>query len=86
MEVVHTHCAGLDVHKKTVVAAIIVPGQKEVRTFETMTADLLVLSDWLLSLEITDVALESTGEYWKPVYIILEENFDVAQWSTHHDS
>lgn len=84
MEVVHTHCAGLDVHKKTVVAAIIVPGQKEVRTFETMTADLLVLSDWLLSLEITDVAMESTGEYWKPVYNILEENFEVLLANAQH--
>jgi len=84
MEIVHTHCAGLDVHKKTVVAAIIVPGQKEVRTFETMTTDLLVLSDWLLSLEITDVAMESTGEYWKPVYNILEENFEVLLANAQH--
>ena len=52
MDVVHTHCAGLDVHKKTVVAAISVPDpaggwHKETRTFGTMTADLLTLSDWL---------------------------------------
>jgi transposase len=53
MDVVHTHCAGLDVHKKTVVASIIVPHPKgglykETRSFETMTVDLLALSDWLL--------------------------------------
>ncbi len=89
MEIVHTHCAGLDVHKKTVVAAIIVPdGQgglrREVRTFGTMTADLLALSDWLLGLGMTNVAMESTGEYWKPIYNILEENFEVLLANAQH--
>jgi transposase len=89
MDVVHVQCAGLDVHKKTVVAAIIVPdGQgglrREVRTFATMTADLLVLSDWLLGLGVTDVAMESTGEYWKPVFNILEENFEVLLANAQH--
>ncbi len=89
MEIEHTHCAGLDVHKKTVVAAIIVPdGQgglrKEVRTFGTMTADLLGLSDWLLSFGVTHVAMESTGEYWKPLYNILEENFEVLLVNARH--
>ena len=51
MEIVHTYCAGLDVHKKTVVAALLVPGKKETRTFETMTSDLLALSDWLTAEE-----------------------------------
>lgn len=76
MDVVHSDCAGLDVHKKTVVAAIIVPGKKETRTFETMTADLLALSDWLTTAGVTHVAMESTGEYWKPVFNILENNFE----------
>jgi len=67
MDVVHTFCAGLDVHKKTVVAAIIVPGKKETRTFETMTADLLALSDWLTTVGVTHVAMESTGEYWRTI-------------------
>lgn len=89
MEIVHTHCAGLDVHKKTVVAAIIVPdGQgglrKETRTFETMTADLLALSDWLMEQGVTHVAMESTGEYWKPVYNILEHNFEVLLVNAQH--
>lgn len=89
MEIEYTHCAGLDVHKKTVVAAILVPdGQdglrKEVRTFGTMTADLLGLSDWLLSFEVTHVAMESTGEYWKPIYNILEENFEVLLVNARH--
>jgi transposase len=89
MEVVHLQCAGLDVHKKTVVAAIMVPdGQggvrKEVRTFATMTADLLGLSDWLVSLGVTHVAMESTGEYWKPIYNILEDNFEVLLANAQH--
>ena len=89
MEIEHTHCAGLDVHKKTVVAATIVPGEqgelrKEVRTFATMTADLLALSDWLMSFGITHVAMESTGEYWKPIHNILEENFEVLLVNARH--
>jgi transposase len=89
MEVVHTHCAGLDVHKKTVVAAIIVADRtgslhKEQRTFTTMTADLLALSDWLQLYSVTDVAMESTGEYWKPVFNILEENFHVILVNAQH--
>ena len=64
MDIVHTHCAGLDVHKKTVVTAIIVPDgknglQKETRTFGTMTCDLLALSDWLMGYGVTHVAMES---------------------------
>lgn len=89
MEVVHTHCAGLDVHKKTVVAAVIVPAcggglVEETRTFGTMTADLLGLSDWLLSHGVTHVAMESTGEYWKPVYNILENNFELLLINAQH--
>jgi transposase len=89
MEIVYTHCAGLDVHKKTVVAAIIVPDEagglrKEVRTFGTMTADLLALSDWLMTCGVTHVAMESTGEYWKPVYTILENNFEILLVNAQH--
>jgi transposase len=89
MEIVHTHCAGLDVHKKTVVAAIIVPGPKqsghqETRTFGTMTVDLLALSDWLTAHGITHVAMESTGEYWKPVFNLLESDFHVVLVNAQH--
>jgi transposase len=89
MEVVHTHCAGLDVHKKAVVAAIIVPASggelvEERRTFGTMTDDLLLLTDWLLSYGVTHVAMESTGEYWKPVYNILENNFELLLINAQH--
>jgi transposase len=91
MDVIHTHCAGLDVHKKVVVAAIIVPDGlggllKETRSFGTMTADLLALSDWLLSHRVTHVAMESTGEYWKPIFNILENNFEVILVNAQHMS
>jgi transposase len=60
MEVVHRNCAGLDVHKKIVVAAILVEGKaKEIRSFGTMTVDLLELSDWLMNSGVTHVAMES---------------------------
>lgn len=84
MEIVHTYCAGLDVHKKTVVAALLVPGKKETRTFETMTSDLLALSDWLTAEGVTHVAMESTGEYWKPVFNILENNVEVLLVNAQH--
>ena len=89
MDVVYTQCAGLDVHKKTVVAAIIVPdGQgglhKETRTFGTMTVDLLALSDWLMGHGVTHAAMESTGEYWKPPFNILESNFEVLLVNAQH--
>src|SRR5918997_5301442 len=89
MEVVYTHCAGLDVHKKTVVACCVTPGprgqpQFETRTFGTMTQDLLALADWLSELGITHVALESTGEYWKPIYNILEGAFTIIVANAHH--
>src|SRR6266542_1931641 len=71
MQVVYERCCGLDIHKQTVVACAVVPGahgqpHKEIRTFRTMTADLLDLADWLTAQGITHVALESTGVYWKP--------------------
>jgi transposase len=89
MEIVHSHCAGRDVQKKTVVAAIIVPGPKrsgyqETRTFGTMTVALLALSDWLLAHRVTHVAMESTGEYWKPVFNLLESDFQVRLVNAAH--
>ena len=68
MQITFTHVAGLDVHKKTVVACCFTPGpkgkpQKAIRTFSTMTCDLLALVDWLLNLGVTQVAMESTGEF-----------------------
>lgn len=78
MDRVLDRCAGLDVHKKTVVACVRIPGEErtrhqDVRTFGTTTAELLALRDWLVAYQVTHVALESTGVYWKPVYYVLEE-------------
>ena len=89
MEVTHTHCAGLDVHKKIVVACSltqIAPGKLErsIRSFGTTTVELLALSDWLSSQKITQIAMESTGEYWKPIYNILESNLEVMVVNAQH--
>jgi transposase len=72
MEVVHERCCGLDVHKKTVVACVITPERRQVRSFGTMTQDLLELGEWLEAEGVTHVAMESTGVYWKPVFNLLE--------------
>lgn len=72
MEVVNLRCCGLDVHKKSITACILTPEKKEIRTFGTMTEELLDLLDWLLNNSCTHVAMESTGTYWKPVYNLLE--------------
>lgn len=82
MQVIHERCCGLDVHKTKVVACLITPGkggkpQKEIRTFGTTTSELNLLSDWLSTAGCTHVAMESTGVYWKPVYYILEGNFEL---------
>jgi len=73
-------CCGLDVHRDTVVACVRGPGpngrrQHEVRTFGTTAVELLALRDWLEAPAVTDVAMESTGVYWKPVFYVLEEAF-----------
>jgi transposase len=77
MELLHRRCCGLDVHKETVVACLrlVSDGQvtTEVRTFQTTTADLLRLSEWLAANECTHVAMEATGVYWKPVWHILDD-------------
>lgn len=89
MGVTFSHCAGLDVHKKTVTGCVIVPkeggGVKQVvKTFKTMTAGLEALAAWLASLSVTHVAMESTGIYWKPVYNILGEQFEVWVVNARH--
>lgn len=71
-DVVVTHGAGLDIHKKVIVATVITPTLTETRSFGTMTADLLTLADWLQSCGVTHVAMEATGVYWKPVVNLLE--------------
>ena len=89
MRVVYERCAGLDVHKKTVVACRIVPQegrewQVDIRTFGTMTTDLLALHDWLAEANVSQVAMESTGVYWKPVFNILEADFEVMVVNAKH--
>jgi transposase len=89
MQIVYECCAGLDVHKKSVVACRIRTKPnghivQETRTFGTTTAELLRLLDWLLQWGCTHVALESTGEYWKPVYNILEGNLEIVLVNAHH--
>lgn len=91
MRIVHENVAGLDVHKKVVVAAVIVKQAdgnwlEEKHSFGTMTVDLLELSDWLLLHGVIHVAMESTGEYWKPVFNILENNFEVIVVNAQHIS
>ena len=77
MEVLHPHCAGLDIHKKMVVACVrhMVGGkvEREVRTFTTITRDLLAMSEWLASEGCTHIVMEATGVYWKPVWHILSD-------------
>jgi transposase len=91
MRIVYQNVAGLDVHKKVVVAAVIVQQsdgawRQEKHNFGTMTVELLALSDWLLGHGVTHVAMESTGEYWKPVFNILEDNFEVLVVNAQHIS
>jgi transposase len=89
MEILYPRCCGLDVHKRTVVACLLVPGPddqaaKETRTFGTMTADLLALSDWLAAAGCTHVAMEATGAFWKPIYNLLEDRFAVLVVNAAH--
>lgn len=77
MEVVHARCAGLDVHKKSVVACVLTSEAdgtvaQVTRTFGTMTDDLNTLTDWLAEQRVSAVVMEATGVYWKPVYNVLE--------------
>ena len=89
MQIVYQRCAGLDVHKKTIVACLMITllgGQvhKQVRTFATTTAGLLALADWLESQQVTHVSIESTGVYWRPVFNILEATFTVILVNAQH--
>lgn len=89
MQIVHARCAGLDVHKKTVVVCARLTNADgmlttHIRTFGTTTSELLNLVAWLLSLEVTHVAMESTGEFWKPVFNLLEGSFTVLVVNAAH--
>jgi transposase len=90
MDVVNARCAGLDVHKKTVVACVRLPGQRrgerrgETKTFATTMRGLSELRAWLLAHEVTDVAMESTGVYWRPVYAVLEGTVELVLVNARH--
>jgi transposase len=71
-EVIYERCCGMDVHKENVVACLNIHGKKEVRTFSTLTHDLLTMAQWFKQNDVQMVAMESTGSYWKPVFNILE--------------
>ena len=89
MEPIYTSCCGLDVHKKSIQACVRRIGkngkvQHEVRLFGTMTQHIRDLADWLSQEEVTHVAMESTGVYWKPIYNILEGRFNIVLVNARH--
>src|SRR5712691_1824653 len=88
MDVVHPQCAGLDVHQQSVVACTRTGAGKavayDVRTFGTSTPDLLALSDWLTAHRCTHVAMESSGVYWKPVWHVLDGQFELVLANAMH--
>lgn len=86
---VDERCAGLDVQKKSVMACLITPTpsggyHQERHTCSTMTPDLLRLHEWLNAQQGSQVAMESTGVFWKPILIILEGQMDVMVVNAHH--
>jgi transposase len=89
MHVLYPRCCGLDIHQKTVVACVLLTNpdgtiQRFVRTFGTMTADLLALGDWLSFHAVTQVAMESTGVLWRPVFNVLEEGRTLILVNAQH--
>ena len=89
MEVVYPCCCGLDVHKKSITACVLWAeakgkSRKLKKRFGTFTHDLLQLADWLQECGVTHVAMESTGVYWKPVWNILAEQFEVLLVNAQH--
>lgn len=89
MEALIERCCGIDVHQAQVVACLLTstPNQKPrkvIRTFRTLTRELMALRDWLLAEGCTHVAMESTGIYWMPVYAILEGHFEIVVGNAHH--
>src|SRR5262245_6506133 len=90
MEILHLCCAGLDVHKKTVVACIRrvrarqrSPDQS-VRTFATTTAGIEMMASWLKEAKVVEVAMESTGVYWRPIWNLLEGRFALTLVNARH--
>jgi transposase len=89
MQVVYPRCAGLDVHKLTVVASVMLTDSrgrvdKQTQTFGTTTEEVLKLGDWLRAFQVSHAAMESTGVYWKPVYNLLEGLFELLVVNAQH--
>lgn len=88
MEVVYPRCSGFDVHKRFVAVclSVIEQGQrhKELRQFSTMTNEILELKEWLKASRCTQIAMESTGVYWKPIYHLLEDSFEIVLVNAQH--
>jgi len=89
MDVIYPRCCGLDVHKREVVACVVITDpegrpRKAIQAFGTMTPDILALADWLAAQEVTHVAMESTGVYWKPIWNLLEEQFVLLLVNARH--
>lgn len=89
MEVLHEHVAGIDVHRKSLCVCVRHVGpdrrvRQQVRTFGTMTRDLLALRDWFEAEAVTHMAMEATGVLWKPVYNLLEGHVEVLLVNAHH--
>ena len=88
MEVVYSRCCGLDVHKKSISACVIIrehgKAEKLERRFGTFTRELEEMAEWLTELEVTHVVMEATGVYWKPVWNVLEGRFDLMLVNPEH--
>jgi transposase len=88
MDVIVERVGALDVHKAQVTACVRVPGESgrasELVEFKTTVRGLLVLRDWLVSHGVTQVAMEATGVYWKPVWAILEDDFELLLVNARH--
>ena len=89
MNIVYERCAGIDVHKRSVVVCAITPDQqgqrhKQQDTFSTMMPDLLRMRQWFQRLGVTHVAMESTGSFWKPIFNVLEGHMEVLVVNAQH--
>jgi transposase len=89
MDLIYERCCGLDVHKTSVVACLLIShpqgeAERAVRTFGTMTGDLLDLADWLAAAGCSHVAMESTGVYWRPIWNLMEEAFELLLVNPRH--
>lgn len=89
MEVLYERCCGLDIHKDTVVACVMITPangrmKKTIRTFGTTTAEILALRDWIDEQQVSHIALESTGIFWRPLYNLLEDGHTIILVNAHH--